>query len=64
MTSGLSTADIPESITSKTETREEVREWDYGAYEGITSSDIGAERARAGMEKWDIWRDGCPDGIT
>ncbi|KAF2830235.1 phosphoglycerate mutase family protein-like protein [Ophiobolus disseminans] len=34
-----------------------VREWDYGDYEGLTSSQIHASNPT-----WDIWRDGCPGG--
>jgi probable phosphoglycerate mutase len=34
-------------------------EWDYGAYEGLTSTEI--ERDRPG---WMVFRDGCPDGET
>ncbi|GAB0135205.1 hypothetical protein EsDP_00003551 [Epichloe bromicola] len=42
---------------------EDVREWDYGEYEGITSPEIRTIRADAGIEgTWDIWRDGCPGG--
>ncbi|KAF8516394.1 histidine phosphatase superfamily [Gautieria morchelliformis] len=36
---------------------EEVREWDYGDYEGITSAEIFKTRS-----DWDIFRDGCPGG--
>jgi len=36
---------------------EDVREWDYGDYEGLLSSEIKAKRSG-----WDIWRDGCPGG--
>jgi broad specificity phosphatase PhoE len=32
-------------------------EWDYGGYEGITTKEI-----RAGRPHWDLWRDGCPGG--
>jgi broad specificity phosphatase PhoE len=35
-----------------------LREWDYGAYEGLTAEQI---RAEAG-EQWQIWRDGVADG--
>ena len=46
------------------ETREDVREWDYGDYEGRLSKDIREERERLGIGvgRWDIWRDGCPGG--
>ena len=36
---------------------EEVREWDYGEYEGLLSSEI--QKKNPG---WDIWKDGCPGG--
>ncbi|KAK0208148.1 histidine phosphatase superfamily [Desarmillaria ectypa] len=36
---------------------EEVREWDYGQYEGLLSSEILARNPG-----WKIWKDGCPDG--
>ncbi len=32
-------------------------EWAYGVYEGITSAEIRRERP-----DWDLWRDGCPGG--
>ncbi len=32
-------------------------EWDYGAYEGMTTAQIRAERPG-----WELWRDGCPEG--
>jgi broad specificity phosphatase PhoE len=37
--------------------RDELWEWDYGAYEGLTTAQIQA--ARPG---WLLWRDGCPGG--
>ncbi|KAK4052859.1 hypothetical protein OIO90_004135 [Microbotryomycetes sp. JL221] len=39
-------------------TEEDVREWDYGQYEGKTSAQIKAERGTS----WDIWTEGCPGG--
>lgn len=39
-----------------------IAEWDYGEYEGITSSEIRAIRKDSGQGPWDIWRDGCPGG--
>jgi probable phosphoglycerate mutase len=37
--------------------RSELLEWDYGAYEGLTTAQIREQRP-----DWDLWRDGCPDG--
>jgi broad specificity phosphatase PhoE len=39
--------------------REDLREWDYGDYEGLTSVQIREERP-----DWYLFRDGCPDGET
>ncbi|KAH7309095.1 histidine phosphatase superfamily [Stachybotrys elegans] len=45
------------------EVTEDIREWDYGDYEGITSPEIRKLRAEQGLQgTWDIWRDGCPGG--
>ncbi|KAI9722530.1 MAG: hypothetical protein M1828_004525 [Chrysothrix sp. TS-e1954] len=49
-------------VEKKVEVREDVREWDYGDYEGRTSKDIKEERHAKGMGDWSIWRDGCPGG--
>ena len=35
----------------------DLREWNYGAYEGRTSAEIHAERP-----DWQLFRDGCPEG--
>ena len=35
--------------------REELLEWDYGDYEGLTTPEIRAQRPG-----WSLWRDGCP----
>lgn len=37
--------------------REELLEWDYGEYEGLTTAQIQAMRPG-----WNLWRDGCPGG--
>ena len=37
--------------------RDQLAEWDYGDYEGLTTAQI-RERAPG----WDLWRDGCPGG--
>lgn len=34
-------------------------EWDYGGYEGVTTPDI-----QAGRPGWELFRDGCPGGET
>ena len=39
--------------------REELMEWDYGAYEGRTTVEI-----RADVPGWSLWRDGVPGGET
>lgn len=36
-----------------------LREWDYGDYEGRTTAEIRAERP-----DWSLWRDGVPGGET
>ena len=41
---------------------EDIREWDYGDYEGITSAQIKKEREEKGLGPWDIWTQGCPGG--
>lgn len=42
---------------------EDIREWDYGDYEGITTPEIRKIRAEKGLSSnWDIWKDGCAGG--
>ena len=41
------------------EVREDLLEWDYGDYEGITTAKIRQERPA-----WYLWRDGVPNGET
>jgi probable phosphoglycerate mutase len=36
---------------------DDLREWDYGEYEGLTTPQI-----RARNSDWSLWRDGCPGG--
>lgn len=47
---------------AKVQITDDIREWDYGEYEGITSAEITERREKAGQRVWDIWRDGCPGG--
>jgi probable phosphoglycerate mutase len=42
-----------------TEIDDDLTEWDYGEYEGITTPEIHRTRP-----DWDLWRDGCPGGET
>jgi broad specificity phosphatase PhoE len=44
-------------LGDRAETRDELLEWDYGDYEGITTAEI-----RESRPGWVLWRDGCPDG--
>lgn len=41
------------------EIRRELREWDYGAYEGLSTPQIREKRPG-----WWLWSDGCPGGET
>jgi probable phosphoglycerate mutase len=36
---------------------DDLREWDYGDYEGLTTAQIHHDRP-----DWNLWRDGCPGG--
>jgi sedoheptulose-bisphosphatase len=45
---------------------EEIREWDYGEYEGMKAAEVREMRKQRGLEKeglkWSVWRDGCEGG--
>jgi broad specificity phosphatase PhoE len=41
------------------EVLDDLAEWDYGDYEGLTTAEIRAERPG-----WTLWDDGAPDGET
>ncbi|KAL8934328.1 MAG: hypothetical protein Q9216_005966 [Gyalolechia sp. 2 TL-2023] len=47
---------------AKVQIEDDIREWDYGDYEGLTSATIRDQRSQKGEGPWDIWRDGCPGG--
>jgi probable phosphoglycerate mutase len=44
-------------LGDRAEVRDELLEWDYGDYEGITTAQI-----RESRPGWLLWRDGCPNG--
>jgi broad specificity phosphatase PhoE len=46
-------------LGERAELTDDLVEWDYGKYEGITTAQIREERP-----DWYLWRDGCPDGET
>jgi probable phosphoglycerate mutase len=46
-------------LGARAELSDDLREWDYGDFEGLTSAQIHAADPR-----WDLWRDGCPGGET
>lgn len=53
------------NISDKVTLTEDVAEWDYGDYEGLTVHEIRARRKEKGLDRereWDIWRDGCEGG--
>ncbi len=46
-------------LGDEAEVRDELLEWDYGDYEGLTTAEIRERRPG-----WYLWRDGCPNGET
>ena len=52
------TADLA-GLGAQAQVREDLLEWDYGEYEGMTTADI-----RKRDPDWLLWRDGCPGGET
>jgi broad specificity phosphatase PhoE len=44
-------------LGDQVEVTEDLLEWDYGEYEGITTATIRETRP-----DWNLWRDGCPGG--
>lgn len=44
---------------------DEIREWEYGDYEGLLTAQIVKLRKERGLDKerdWSIWEDGCENG--
>jgi broad specificity phosphatase PhoE len=46
-------------LGDEVQTRDDLREWEYGEYEGLTSKEIRAQRP-----DWYLFGDGCPGGET
>jgi broad specificity phosphatase PhoE len=44
-------------FAAEAEICDDLREWDYGDYEGLTTPEI-----RQRVPDWNLWRDGCPGG--
>jgi broad specificity phosphatase PhoE len=44
-------------LGAQAQVREDLLEWDYGDYEGLTTPEIRVQRPG-----WLLWRDGCPGG--
>jgi broad specificity phosphatase PhoE len=55
-TRALRTAEL--AGLSVTEVTEDLAEWNYGEYEGITTAEIRRTR----QPDWSLWTDGCPGG--
>jgi broad specificity phosphatase PhoE len=46
-------------LEEQAQVQDDLREWDYGDYEGLTTAEIHGRRPG-----WSLWRDGCPNGET
>jgi broad specificity phosphatase PhoE len=44
-------------LGARAEVCDDLREWDYGTYEGITTAEI-----RRTVPDWTVWTHSCPDG--
>jgi broad specificity phosphatase PhoE len=44
-------------FAARAEVLDDLAEWDYGAYEGLTTAEICARQP-----SWQLFRDGCPGG--
>jgi broad specificity phosphatase PhoE len=52
-------------LEPRVEITDDIREWEYGLYEGLLPGQIKEGRKERGLDQarpWDIWRDGCEDG--
>jgi probable phosphoglycerate mutase len=53
------------NLDNRVEITEDIREWEYGLYEGLLPGDIKEGRKKRGLDgerPWDIWLDGCEGG--
>jgi len=53
------------ALKDTVEVTEDVREWEYGVYEGLLTAEIRSGRKERGLDTegaWDIWHDGCEGG--
>jgi probable phosphoglycerate mutase len=58
-------ATAQKELQRKSEITEDIREWEYGAYEGLLTAQIRAARKEHGLDAerpWNIWVDGCEGG--
>jgi broad specificity phosphatase PhoE len=46
-------------LAGQAQVRDDLHEWDYGDYEGLTTPQIHERRP-----DWRLWQDGCPNGET
>ena len=46
-------------LGEQVETADDLMEWDYGDYEGVTTAEVRTKRP-----KWSLWTDGVPGGET
>lgn len=56
---------VRKDLSDRSEVTEDIREWEYGKYEGLLTAQIRAGRKERGLDTerpWDIWYDGCEDG--
>lgn len=55
------------NLEANCEITEGIREWDYGLYDGLVTSQIREGRKERGLDAerpWNIWIDGCEGGET
>ncbi|KAF8864950.1 phosphoglycerate mutase-like protein [Acephala macrosclerotiorum] len=58
-------ASTQKELEEKAEITEDIREWEYGAYEGLLTAQIRATRKERGLDQekpWNIWESGCEEG--